>query len=199
VTRYLVDGWQDPASREDTVLVNAAYDRFERRFGREYWRFLERMATAITAMRDRAEVRYAAHAVTDEKFVHDLRREHGVALPVVPLYEYTNEEIWRAYATTRLVVGMRGHAGMIPFGVGTPILSLISHPKLGFFLRDLDRPEWGISVHDQHLARVLPRRVSEILDDHDAVVADVRSLQEKLWSITRRNLAALAPELGTVV
>jgi lipopolysaccharide biosynthesis glycosyltransferase len=199
VTRFLVDGWQDPPRRDDTVLINAAYDRFERRFGREYGRFMERMATAITAMREVADVRYAAHAVTDEKFVYDLRREHGIALPVVPLYEYTNEEIWRAYATTRLVVGMRGHAGMIPFGVGTPILSLISHPKLGFFLRDLDRPEWGISVHDQHLAHELPRRVGEILGDHDAVVADVRSLQERLWSITRRNLAALAPEFGTVV
>jgi lipopolysaccharide biosynthesis glycosyltransferase len=199
VTRFLVDGWQDPAARDDTVLVNAAYDRFERRFGREYGRFMARMATAITAMRERADVRYAAHAVTDEKFVYDLRREHGIALPVVPLYEYTNEEIWRTYATTRLVVGMRGHAGMIPFGVGTPILSLISHPKLGFFLRDLDRPEWGISVHDHHLAEVLPRRVGEILDDHAAVVADVRSLQERLWSVTRRNLAALAPEFGTVI
>jgi len=83
--------------------------------------------------------------------------------------------------------------------VGTPILSLVSHPKLGFFLRDLDRPDWGISVHDQHLAHVLPRRVGEILDDHDAVVADVRSLQERLWSVTRRNLAALSPEFGTVV
>jgi lipopolysaccharide biosynthesis glycosyltransferase len=199
VTRHLVDGWQDPVTRDDTVLINAAYDRFERRFGREYGRFLERMATAITAMRERADVRYAAHAVTDEKFVYDLRREHGVALPVIPLYEYTNEEIWKAYARTRLVVGMRGHAGMIPFGVGTPILSLISHPKLGFFLKDLDRPEWGISVHDQHLAHVLPRRVGEILDDHAAVTADVLQLQEKLWSITRRNLAALAPEFGTVI
>jgi len=198
VTRRLVDGWQDPADRDDTVLVNAAYDRFERRFGREYGGFLARMAAAITAMRERADVRYAAHAVTDERFVHDLRREHGIALPVVPLYEYTNEEIWQAYARTRLVVGMRGHAGMIPFGVGTPILSLISHPKLGFFLRDLDRPEWGISVHDPHLAHVLPRRVGEILDAHDAAVADVRHLQDQLWSVTRRNLATMAAELGTV-
>jgi len=196
VTSRLVDGWVDPPVRDDTVLVNAAYDRFERRFGREYGDFLARMATAVTAMRERADVRYAAHAVTDERFVHDLRREHGIALPVVPLYEYTNEEIWAAYARTRLVVGMRGHAGMIPFGVGTPILSLVSHPKLGFFLRDLNRPEWGISVHDPHLAHVLPRRVAEILDAHDAVVADVRRLQEQLWAVTRQNLATLTPAFG---
>jgi polysaccharide pyruvyl transferase WcaK-like protein len=197
VTRHLVDGWRDPATREDTILLNAAYDRFDRRFGRDYGAFLERMARAVTALRRLADVRYAAHAVTDERFVHDLRREHGIALPVVPLYEYGNEEIWQAYARTRLVVGMRGHAGMIPFGVGTPILSLISHPKLGFFLRDLDRPEWGISVHDPDLAHVLPERAAAVLAGHDAAVADVHALQDRLWAVTRANLAALAGELGT--
>ncbi|MGW2923867.1 hypothetical protein ACWC8S_02925, partial [Streptomyces fungicidicus] len=30
------------------------------------------------------------------------------------------------WGAQRLVIGMRGHAGMIPFGCGTPILSLVS-------------------------------------------------------------------------
>lgn len=197
VTRYVVDGWQDPAERADTVLLNCAFDRFERRFGREYGRFLERMAQAVRAIGERAEVRYAAHAVTDERFVFDLRREHGIALPVVPLYDYSNEEIWREYARTRLVIGMRGHAGMIPFGCGTPIISLISHPKLGYFLRDLDRPEWGISVHDPDLAPVLSERAAAVLDAHDRAVADVHERQAMLWEVTRRNLAELAPIFGT--
>jgi hypothetical protein len=39
---------------------------------------------------------------------------------------------------------MRGHAGMIPFGCGTPIISLVSHPKMAYFLADIERPEWGV-------------------------------------------------------
>ncbi|MCC9690569.1 hypothetical protein [Streptomyces sp. MNU103] len=97
-----------------------------------------------------------AHSLDDEKIAFDLRREYGISLPVVPMYDFGNDEIRDLYARTRLVIGMRGHAGMIPFGVGTPIVSLISHPKMAYFLADIERPEWGVSVHDKDRAPSSP-------------------------------------------
>lgn len=196
VARHVVPGWQDPSERADTILLNCAYDRAGLRFGHDYGSFLREMAQAVGALREHAQVRYAAHAVTDEKFVFDLRREHGIALPVVPMYDWDTPRILSEYAATRLVIGMRGHAGMIPFGCGTPILSLVSHPKLAYFLADIERPEWGISVHEPRLGALLTERAVGILDNHGASVADVHGQQEQLWKVTRDNLAVLGRVLG---
>ncbi|MYW68487.1 tetratricopeptide repeat protein [Streptomyces sp. SID8379] len=195
----VADRLAPPASavpRSDTVLVNCAYDRSGLRFGHDYAHFLAEMAGALRELSERAEVRYAAHMPPDEKFVHDLRREHGLSLPVDRLYALSNDAIRDLYRRARLVIGMRGHAGMIPFGCGTPILSLVSHPKLAYFLSDIDRRSWGLSVHDRDLGPRLAERAAAVLDDHDAAVADVRAAQEFLWKTTQANLGELRATFG---
>jgi hypothetical protein len=196
VTRRLVAGWQDPAEREDTILLNGAYDRAGLRFGHDYGYFLDQLAKAVEGLEKLGRVKCVAHSLGDERLALDLRREHGVSLPVIPMYDFENDEIRDQYARTKLVIGMRGHAGMIPFGCGTPIISLISHPKMAYFLRDIDRPEWGISVHDRNLADLLVERSRELLHDHPKTVADVHGRQQELWRITQENAADLRALLG---
>ncbi|MFJ2648877.1 glycosyltransferase [Streptomyces sp. NPDC087420] len=196
VTRQLVQGWTDPAVRENTILINAAYDRAGLRFGHDYAHFLAEMAKAIRALGAHAEVKCVAHSLDDEKIAFDLRRQHGISLPVIPMYDFENDEIRDLYARTKLVIGMRGHAGMIPFGCGTPIISLISHPKMTYFLSDIGRPEWGVSVHDKNLGAVLTERAVGLLDDHAASVADVHARQQELWKITQANASDLRVILG---
>ncbi|MDO0935826.1 glycosyltransferase [Streptomyces sp. DG2A-72] len=196
VTRQLVPGWQDPATRDDTILINAAYDRAGLRFGHDYAYFLAQMAQAVRDLGELAEVQCVAHSLDDEKIVFDLRREHGISMPVIPMYDFNNDGIRDLYARTKLVIGMRGHAGMIPFGCGTPIISLISHPKMAYFLRDIERPEWGVSVHDRNLAAVLVERSKDLLKDHAATVADVHGRQQELWKVTEANAADLRVILG---
>ncbi|MDT7840822.1 glycosyltransferase [Streptomyces justiciae] len=197
VMRQLVAGWQDPARRDDTILINAAYDRAGLRFGHDYAYFLAQMAQAVRDLGALGEVKCVAHSLDDEKIAFDLRREHGISMPVIPMYDFENDEIRDLYARTKLVIGMRGHAGMIPFGVGTPIISLISHPKMAYFLRDIERPEWGVSVHDRHLAARLVERAKDLLADHTKTVADVHGRQQELWKITEANAADLRVILGS--
>jgi hypothetical protein len=111
VARYLVPGLPDPAERSDTVLVNCAYDRAGLRFGHDYGHFPARTATALRALRDRTDVRYAAHVPADGKFVHDLRREHGLSLPVEQLYDMPNDGIRDLCSRSGLVIGARGALG----------------------------------------------------------------------------------------
>ncbi|MEU9345913.1 glycosyltransferase [Streptomyces sp. NPDC048278] len=196
VMRQLVAGWTDPAYREDTVMLNAAYDRAGLRFGHDYAHFLAEMAKAVRKIGEHTEVKCVAHSLDDEKIAFDLRREHGISLPVIPMYDFSNDEIRETYAKTRLVIGMRGHAGMIPFGVGTPIISLISHPKMAYFLNDIERPEWGVSVHERELGDILTERAIGILDNHSRTVADVHDRQEQLWKVTEENRATIKKILG---
>ncbi|MCT2592965.1 tetratricopeptide repeat-containing glycosyltransferase family protein [Streptomyces sp. N2-109] len=191
VARQLDPGWRDPERRADTVLLNCAYDRAGLRFGHDYGHFLGQLAEAVRKLSGHAEVRYAAHMPADERLVHDMRREHGITLPVDPLYDFSNDEIRDHYARTRLVIGMRGHATMIPFGCGTPVLSLISHPKLAYFLDDIGRPEWGVSVHDRELGALLTERAVALLESHPNAVFDVHARQRELWRVTEDNLAEL--------
>ncbi|MGW4229826.1 glycosyltransferase [Streptomyces sp. NPDC004980] len=196
VTRQTTPGWTDPAERDDTILINAAYDRAGLRFGHDYGHFLGEMATAVKGLGAYGEVQCVAHSLDDERIAFDLRREHGISLPVIPMYDFDNDAIRDTYARTKLVIGMRGHAGMIPFGCGTPIISLISHPKMAYFLADIERPEWGISVHDRHLGARLVERAAGLLSDHAATVADVHGRQQELWKITEANAADLRVILG---
>ncbi|MEV6760663.1 glycosyltransferase [Streptomyces sp. NPDC051105] len=196
VMRQLVAGWSDPLYREDTVMLNAAYDRAGLRFGHDYAHFLAEMAKAVRKIGEHTEVKCVAHSLDDEKIAFDLRREHGISLPVIPMYDFSNDEIRETYAKTRLVIGMRGHAGMIPFGVGTPIISLISHPKMAYFLNDIERPEWGVSVHERDLGEILTERAIDILDNHSRTVADVHDRQQQLWKVTEENRATIKKILG---
>jgi polysaccharide pyruvyl transferase WcaK-like protein len=134
--------------------------------------------------------------VDDERLVGDLRREYGLTLPVIAMYDLSPAEIHRHYRRAALVVGMRGHASMIPFGCGTPIISLISHPKLRYFLDDIDRPQWGVSVRDPHLAGRLRELTTTLLDAGPAVAADIAGLRRRLADVTRQNLRSLPPSLS---
>jgi tetratricopeptide (TPR) repeat protein len=198
VLRHLIPGWSDPADGErlDVTLLNCAYDRANLRFGHDYGHFLAQMAEAVRRLRTRTEVRYAPHSPSDERFVNDLRREHGLTIPVEPLYDLPNAELLDLYRRVRLVIGMRGHATMIPFGCGTPAISLISHPKMAYFLADVERPRWGVSVHQTDLADQLTDRAAELLDDHADAVADVHARQAELLRVTHDNAADVARLFG---
>lgn len=50
------------------------------------------------------------------------------------------------FATIPYVLGGRGHAQMIPFGVGSIPISLDLHAKLGYFAHDIGHPEFVVPV-----------------------------------------------------
>ena len=163
------------------VLLNAAFDRAERRFGDSYPLFLDQMATMIKSIRSAgAEVRFAAHLPADERLVGDLAAEHDIRLRVEPLFAMSLDQGYACYRAASAVIGMRGHATMIPFGLGTPVLSIVSHPKMRYFCEDISRPEWAVDVADPDLGPTLAERVRDILDREDRYRADIAELQQGL-------------------
>ena len=187
----ILDKLQKPASTSAgrqgrTVFLNAAFDRSALRFGENYTRFLDNMSQYITRLRGHGyEVEFAAHLEGDEKLARDIAEEYGIRLRVHGFYDMSCEEGYALYRTAALVVGMRGHATMIPFGLGVPVLSIISHPKMRFFLEDIDRTEWGVYIDAPDFAGELAERSLDLLAREAEVRADIAVLQEELYGHCR--------------
>jgi lipopolysaccharide biosynthesis glycosyltransferase len=188
----------DPAGASaprDVVYLNVAYDRSALRFKDEYASFLSEINTFVTGLAGTAHVRIGAHTIPDERIAVDLFREHGTRVGVDSFYRLGIEQTTRLYREAALVVGMRGHAGMIPFGLGTPIVSLVSHPKLRYFLEDIGRPEWGLDVATPHLGNRLVELSSDVLGSQGRYRAHVSDARAALYETT---VAALRPFLGSL-
>ncbi|WP_350269447.1 hypothetical protein AAFP32_12760 [Brevibacterium sp. CBA3109] len=56
------------------------------------------------------------------------------------------------FASIPYVLGGRGHAQMIPFGVGSIPISLDLHAKLGYFAEDIGHPEFVVPVAPEGMA-----------------------------------------------
>ncbi|GAB2469843.1 polysaccharide pyruvyl transferase family protein [Jatrophihabitans fulvus] len=177
-----------PVARHRSVLLNAAYDRSARRFGDTYGAFLAQIDAYVRALRaDGVDVRAVSHMAPDEQLATDLRREHGLELDVVRLNVAPLDEARTAYREAGVVVGMRGHATMIPFGLRTPVLSLVSHPKMRYFLDDIDHPEWGFEVTER-FGDALLERTRDVLARPDAYVGEVVAAQQMLATAVREPL-----------
>lgn len=184
-----------PAGRpgSGTVLLNAAFDRSERRFGGGYANFLEQIVEFTDkASKAGAEVRIAAHTRGDVRLAKDLVDAHDLTLPVDELHNMDQADALGVYRQASLVIGMRGHATMIPFGVGTPVLSIVSHPKMRYFLEDVDRLDWGFDVADADLGARLAERTLDVLAREDDYRADVADRQQVLLPHVRAAAADIA-------
>ncbi|MFD2793245.1 polysaccharide pyruvyl transferase family protein [Promicromonospora vindobonensis] len=168
-------------SGSGTVLLNAAFDRSERRFAGGYADFLAQIVEFTEkATKGGAEVRIAAHTRGDLRLATDLESAHDLKLPVDELHNMDQADALALYRQASLVIGMRGHATMIPFGVGTPVLSIVSHPKMRYFLEDVDRLDWGYDVGDTALGARLAERTLDVLGREDVYRADVADRQQLL-------------------
>ena len=96
------------------------------------------------------------------------------------------------YAGVDLAVGVRGHAQMIPFGLGVPIISLIAHDKLAWFLEDIGHADWGVDIAMGDAGRNLIAAYSSAVSDLAGRRVQVADARRYLENITRDNLALLA-------
>jgi polysaccharide pyruvyl transferase WcaK-like protein len=169
-----------------TIAINAAFDRLQLRLGDQYASILEQIALACKQLSQDHEIVYYAHAKSDYQMIPYLDRAH-VPHRIVDLFHVPAQTIIEAYQKPSLVIGMRGHAQMIPFGCTTPILSLISHDKMRWFLQDIDRPQWGIEMNQPDLTEKLIANATSLLNNRASIQQDIRHLQDGLSETTQTN------------
>lgn len=176
----------DYKKKQDYIVVNCAFDRFEMRG--ESDGFLRSIARVLKQLPSNLKIKYAIHVGSD---IWALKYfdEVGVKYDVIEFY--SKKQIVKLYAGARLVIGMRGHSQMIPFGCNTPILSIISHDKMKWFLDDIHHPEWGVDVLDPNFYDLLLNKSINMISNYEVLMNEEQIEQDYLWSITINNLSKI--------
>lgn len=175
---------------KDIIAVNMAFDRQELRFGSEenLIRIISSTINVIEKLSEEWNILFYSHLPGDEMFVQ-IMEEQGVKLDVVRLYDIKNPfEMIELYKKPKLVIGMRGHAQMVPFGCGVPIVSIISHDKMKWFLEDIGCDDWGVDVLEPNYEEQLMQTVQNVLNNYDMVKDKILTIQDSLWEISMNNI-----------
>ena len=174
-------------SAKPIIALNCAFDRINLRLGNKTDQILQELACTIKILSETCSIAYYAHSKNDLQMLPYLKNQ-GVKTEVVELFSMPPAKVVEAYSTPSLVIGMRGHAQMIPFGCETPILSLISHDKIRWFLDDIKRPQWGIEMRSPHFRIQLLEAAEKTLQKKDAIEKDIHQIQNNLFATTRTNV-----------
>ena len=190
----LVDKSTPRHSRSKNVGVNIAYDRYHLRYGADIYKILDQVASALKKISSKGYRIYnICHLENDSKFELTLDA-HGVKYQSINLQYSLPKDTYETYCNMELVMGTRGHAQMIPFGVNTKIISLGSHNKLKWFLEDIDALEWFVNLKEgiPELCDRITSLFFEIIDSEDAQ-AKIDQEQMKLYEVTKANYEILEP------
>lgn len=196
VLAYLYPTLLDEAERNPRRLAfNAAFDRHHLRLAGQHDAVLDRLARVMRHAQDAGwEIDLAVHVSVDRMIIPWLMR-HRVRFNEVNLTSASAIHVAHYYSRVGLAIGMRGHSQMIPFGTHTPIISLITHDKLAWFLQDVGHPEWGIELETPDYDTVLWETLTTLGADLTHAQAQIRAAQARLWAVTQANRHQILPYL----
>jgi SAM-dependent methyltransferase/polysaccharide pyruvyl transferase WcaK-like protein len=181
-----------PASLGRRLALNVAFDRFGRRYGTRLRDFVDAVVNiAQMAQHDGWQIDIACHTAEDAAICPYLDRA-GVRYAVSDLCYRSTVEVVAFYAAVDLAIGVRGHAQMIPFGLGVPIISLVTHDKMAWFLEDVGHADWGVDMSGDEAGRDLAAAYSAAISNLAVRRLEVAEARRRLERCTADNLAVIA-------
>ncbi|KYO49942.1 hypothetical protein AUP44_15555 [Tistrella mobilis] len=178
------------------AALNMAFDRSHLRFGATAQEQELHLGKVIKVARHLIstgwQLHLSCHAFEDAFILPHLKRA-GIDIPVHYWYRRDPKDVVEFYKTVDLSIAMRGHAQMIPFGLGRMIIPIITHDKLVFFMKDVGKLEWGTELKQADAADSLISRIDDFVDKRDDYIRDLNAAQDRFWVQTQANLTRLAP------
>ena len=173
---------------QNSIAFNPAFDREKMRFGTEPNESLTRLSKILKESQEQGfKIILVAHKDIDLKMEKYLVENH-VEYSIKNITNLSTREIIDFYSSVSISVGMRGHAQMIPFGIGTPIFSIITHDKLSFFLEDINRPNWGEELESKELKNKLLKILQKVKENRKEIQKDIIDCHKKIWNETSKNM-----------
>ena len=170
------------------IAVNVSFDRISLRFGNKKDLILDQIASALAIIQSHGfQIYNIAHCSCDIDFSNYLKARH-VDHKNVNATLWLPQKLIDFYAQMDLVIGMRGHAQMIPFGVGDKIISLGTHDKMKWFLEDIHSTDLYIDCLEN--PSCLSKQISDLFDEvycSSNIGNRLHEEQDYLFEITRNN------------
>ena len=158
--------------------------------------FSELLVVAKELSRLGYELDVIGHGMSDHSF-HAFLAGNGVTARLVRL-DGVNRGVFAGleyYGRLPLTIGMRGHAQMIPFGMGNGIISVAARDKLRYFTRDIGRPELAVDPRDGHWSGQVLDQVDACFGDFTRSRAEFAVIRAQLWQTTLDNLGRIGQTL----
>lgn len=192
MTTFLSELYPDIANynqKQDFVAVNAAFDRSHLRYGEKIGDVLTATAKVLKEVSKDMPLKFYIHSLNpaDDAIIPFLQ-SFGVKYEVVTFNHMHPKKVIEEYAKPKLVIGMRGHAQMIPFGCKTPVVSIISHNKMQWFLDDLGKPNWGADVLSTTYEQDLRSSVFNALENAQNDISFISDKQKEFYNISSKNV-----------
>jgi polysaccharide pyruvyl transferase WcaK-like protein len=92
-------------------------------------------------------------------------------------------------------LGTRGHAQMVPFGMGSIPVSLLVHHKNRYFASDIGHPEWAVDPREDGFADRLYAVLHEVEERRSELRAELAEVRQRFRQVTLDNLAAIYARL----
>lgn len=182
--------------KSDIIAVNIAFDRPLYRFGNEYDRILSSVALSLKTLSGKGyKIINTTHITADKQFEIVLKR-FGVQFRTVELQYEFPEKVFEFYNDAELVIGMRGHAQMIPYGLNTKIITLGSHDKMLWFLQDLEAEDWYIELQNRNADdlydEILNKSLFLLGEGHENTVQRLINTQNSIFDLTQKNIGKIS-------
>lgn len=170
------------------IALNCAFDRAGMRYGDRQDEIMQSIARVCKKLSADYTIRCYIHCLADELVCPYLDAAEVAYEKTILTKEMSADEYLRYFTEPELVLAVRGHAQMIPFGCKTPAVSIITHDKLQWFLEDIGHPEWGVDVLEPQFEEKLLEKSLYMLANRTEICKEIEAAQEKLWDIMQENL-----------
>lgn len=161
------------------IGVNLALDRFWLRFPSPSRENLKKFLTvfangmSLVVKKYNAQIIYIGHIgiSMEEEGIGILKEVIGENIHVLEELDpsFVNHTVEKAgyfvdiYRQMDLIFGMRGHANIIPFGVGVPFIAPVSHNKNLYFLEEIKMPWLAINIDRNFTAESVVKKTEDLL------------------------------------
>lgn len=132
------------------------------------------------------EINIATHTVEELDALPAFEAE-GVPFKHKMMDMLAREDIVQYYRDKTLVVGMRGHGVMLPYGIGIPVMGIINHQKVRYFLEEVKLGDQTVDLEDVHMEDKVDELIKDFENDRDAFHKRIDTEKVRLWNQTLEN------------